>query len=79
MELTKRQAEALRHIPDRYKPLTERAWRQETRISPREVIKAKCQECCGYSEVVTRIRECTVSPCPLWAIRPYQTDIDAEE
>lgn len=40
--------------------------------SPRQVIKAKCQECVGYEYASTRIRECRCFKCPLWLMRPYQ-------
>ncbi len=41
--------------------------------SPRQVIKAKCQECVGYEYASTRIRECRCFKCPLWLMRPYQS------
>jgi len=44
----------------------------EGRASPRQVIKAKCQECMGHEAVYTRVRECPSSGCPLWLMRPYQ-------
>jgi hypothetical protein len=40
--------------------------------SPRQAIKAKCQECVGYEDVTAAIPACTVFKCPLWAYRPYQ-------
>lgn len=44
----------------------------EGKASPRQAIKAKCYECCGFEEVKERISECSVRRCPLWAYRPYR-------
>jgi hypothetical protein len=41
-------------------------------VSPRQAIKAKCQECVCWEEMVSRIGQCTVRSCPIWAYRPYQ-------
>lgn len=35
-------------------------------------IRAKCLDCVGYEDAPNRIRDCKVSLCPLWEIRPYQ-------
>jgi len=43
--------------------------------SPRAAIKAKCLECCSYERVF--IRDCTSYSCPLWAYRPYQSEIQS--
>lgn len=37
-------------------------------------IKLKCLECCSYQRI--EVRECTVSACALWTIRPYQKSLD---
>ena len=42
------------------------------RASAIQIIKAKCQECCGYEEYRERIASCASWRCPLWASRPYQ-------
>ena len=45
--------------------------------SPRQAIKAKCQECMGFHNAPAEIRNCTSPTCPLFAYRPYtdgQTD-----
>lgn len=39
--------------------------------SPKNAIKAKCQECVGFENVVDRIRNCTAL-CALRPYRPYQ-------
>jgi hypothetical protein len=75
--LTKRQVDALENVPALRRALTQRAY--EGKASPRQAIKAKCLECCGNEDAIPRIRDCQVSNCPIWAYRPYQTDIDAEE
>jgi hypothetical protein len=40
------------------------------KASPRQAIKAFCQECCGYDRAA--IIECMGYACPLWHFRPYQ-------
>lgn len=44
----------------------------EGKCSPRQAIKAKCYECCGYEDVKSRISECASWRCPIHAFRPYQ-------
>ena len=39
--------------------------------SPRQCIKAFCLECNGWESAA--IRECTATACPLWRLRPFQT------
>jgi hypothetical protein len=36
----------------------------------KEVAKGKCIECCGY--VISEIRRCGITACPLWHKRPFQ-------
>lgn len=40
--------------------------------SQKDAIKAKCQECCGFEDVMVRVGECGCLKCPLWPYRPYQ-------
>ena len=40
--------------------------------SPRAAIKAHCQMCMGWEDVVSGIRNCTGCACPLFAYRPFQ-------
>lgn len=40
--------------------------------SPILAIKMKCIECCGCEDYISRVRECGITRCPLWAYRPYQ-------
>lgn len=40
--------------------------------SPRQAIKAKCQECVGWEDVSERIGRCSAYSCSLWAYRPFQ-------
>jgi hypothetical protein len=42
-------------------------------LNPRSAIKAKCQECCGFEDAKSRIKECRVIRCPLHKYRPYQS------
>ena len=40
--------------------------------TPRECIKAFCLECNGWEEAA--IRDCTATACPIYQLRPYQTE-----
>lgn len=57
-------------VPVMSRAVTLRAY--EASASPRDAIRAKCAECVGYEETLTRVRECTAYRCPLWSYRPYQ-------
>jgi len=43
---------------------------KENKKSLRASINAFCLICVG--EVITDVRECTATDCPLWYVRPYQ-------
>jgi hypothetical protein len=46
---------------------------RDRRLSRRAAINAKCRRCMGPDPgVATRIRECTITTCPLYPVRPYQ-------
>lgn len=59
-------------VPERAKNVYKRAL--EGLATPKNVIRAKCNECCGFEDVPKRIWECRVFTCPLWAYRqqPYK-------
>lgn len=57
-------------IPPLYKSLWVKSRIGEA--SPRQAIKSKCQECCGFEDVKIRISECKVIACSLWKYRPYK-------
>ena len=57
-----------RDVPPLYVGIVRRAF--DCAASPRQAIKAKCLDCCGYQR--DEVRHCTVILCPLWAYRPYQ-------
>jgi len=42
------------------------------KAAPAGAIKAHCQHCFGYTNVVEEIRGCSSKICPLWNYRPYQ-------
>lgn len=43
-------------------------------------VKLKCIDCCGQENVPSRIRDCNIYSCSVWAFRPYQTsDKDDED
>jgi hypothetical protein len=58
------------HVPRRYRGPHRRALTGE--VSPRQAIKAKCLDCCGWQ--AEEVRQCTVRGCPLWVYRPFQAD-----
>jgi hypothetical protein len=64
-------------VPSKYRPLYLRA--VAGAASPRQAIKAKCQECCGWEDLVIRVGDCTARTCPLWPLRPYQRAAEAQE
>lgn len=70
MEKKRASEEYLKTIPDLRKGIYLRATTGES--SPQEVIKANCQFCVGYEDLVSRIRECNVYICPCWIYRPHQ-------
>lgn len=45
-------------------------------LSPRQAIRVKCLDCCGYERA--EVAECRVVTCPLWAIRPYRYAVTTE-
>lgn len=54
-------------------------------VSPRQAIRAQCQQCVGWSGLPDEVANCTGRGCALWSYRPYQTeektddDLDADE
>ena len=74
--VAERRAYAETFLPDKARALWLKATGGE--CSPRQAIKAKCQQCVGYEDTVQRVRDCTTSKCPLWTFRPYQ-EMDARE
>lgn len=73
----KRQSYA-KHVPESARRLYSQAIRGKA--SPRQAIKAKCQNCMGYEEFRVRIAECTAeATCPLWPYRPYQAKTKRSE
>ena len=67
--MTKAQQAAVDRAPVSCRALMSRVYIGNA--SPRQAIKAKCQECMGYTDVAEAIRECTSPTCPLFAYRPY--------
>jgi len=55
-------------VPNRYRGIMRRAL--EGTASPRQAIKARCIECCGFDRAVAA--ECGVRRCPLYAYNPYR-------
>lgn len=58
-------------VPEARRALFLKARRGEA--SPRQAIKAHCQQCVGYENTVLNIRECDSKTCPLWMYRPYRS------
>lgn len=61
---------AAKYVPKRWRGSFESAHAQD--LPPRGAIKAKCQSCVGFDDVIDRVRGCTAFKCPLWCYRPYQ-------
>lgn len=64
-----RDEENVKAIPTHYRGHFLKA--RAGKCSPRQAIKAKCYSCCGYEDLRTRVSECSVELCPLWAFRPF--------
>lgn len=54
---------------------TEKAARNPKSL--RMAINAKCWEC--SCEQRSEIRDCSITACPLWPVRPYQSADDGEQ
>jgi len=55
-------------VPAKYRKLISRA--KEGTVSPRQAIKAKCIECCGFD--IKTAQDCRVPSCPLYEYNPYR-------
>jgi hypothetical protein len=64
-------------VPSAYRSLYLKARSGEA--SPREVIKAACQQCVNYEDVKNMVGDCTATTCVRWQVRPYQNKSDQEE
>lgn len=64
------------NVPANYQKIQKDA--AEGIVSPRQAIKARCQQCVCFEDTVARIRDCNVKLCALWAYRPYQVSRAAE-
>jgi len=61
-------------IPKRFLPVLD----EVRNGSRRAAVKLNCLQCCGY--MTAEVRKCTSQgSCPLWAFRPYQGKIEADE
>jgi hypothetical protein len=67
--LTSAQAKRLTGWGARHQGLIQRCW--TGKASPREAIKAMCNDCVGEDHEA--ITECGDRCCPLWRHRPYQS------
>ncbi len=54
-----------------YSTVTHRAYLGHSKAAG---IKAKCLDCTCWQR--SEITNCTISACPLWPYRPYQSDND---
>lgn len=64
----------LSRTPALYRALFSRIYAGEA--SPRQRIKGFCLECIGFERKA--ITECHSCACPLWDIRPYQKEAEAD-
>jgi hypothetical protein len=64
-------------VPSKYRAFYAKALAGD--LSPRQAIKAKCQACCGWEDLKSRVGGCTVRACPLWPLRPYQDAPDTRQ
>lgn len=69
MELSEKQKKYLKNVPDIYKKGVEVSFTVPKQRSV--AIKAKCLDCSGFQR--TEVRDCTITTCSLWLVRPYQS------
>jgi hypothetical protein len=63
-----------KNTPERYKKTWLKSFFGE--LSPKQAIKAKCFECCGYEDLKENVGDCRSRTCPLWSLRPLQKSTD---
>lgn len=73
--LTTAQQNLVNIAPESYRPLFFGVFSGERGRA--DAVRAKCLDCANFARI--EVRECTVSACPLWGIRPYQTDDELAE
>lgn len=49
------------------------------RLTSGQSIKLKCAECVGFEEVKDRVGGCTTYRCPLWQMRPFQSEAEESD
>ncbi len=64
-----RQQEYLKKSTDRYRAGFKKCF--EGHIARNLAIKLKCIDCVGQEDVVSAIRECGITVCPLYQYRPF--------
>jgi hypothetical protein len=74
-KIDQRRVEKLNRLPESSRLLWTRCW--SGKASPRQAIKAFCQECIGFERAA--ITDCRSFDCPLWNLRPYQPKPELEE
>ena len=60
----------LESVPLRFQGLMRRLY--GGRLSPRQVIKAKCIQCCNFEDIGKNVAECKAITCANYLLRPYQ-------
>jgi hypothetical protein len=73
--MTKQQQERLPHVPILYREKFRKIYAGDAHRAA--MVKAKCLDCCCYQRL--EVRACNATACPLWSIRPYQTDSEDTE
>lgn len=62
----------LKNMPHSYRNLYWDVMTGTNNKSPRNAIKAMCQQCIGYENTSESIKDCKGVTCPLYLYRPYQ-------
>jgi hypothetical protein len=69
-QMTEKQAAKVAEVPVNCQAVLTKAYTREATM--RQAVKAKCQECMGWEDVVASVRNCSSPTCPLLGYRPYQ-------
>lgn len=69
-QLSDRQQNYLKSIPERFVPLFERVFTNSGRAPVKDAMRANCLACAHFD--VDTIRNCSSKECPTYHFRPYQ-------
>lgn len=63
-------------IVERDKRLYLRAWKGK---GLKDILRAKCIDCCGFEDVRNRVFECSIDICPIHRVRKRMFDFSSRD